>query len=56
MTADNSADGLEIELTNPDEYISEQCSNAAVNGMEFSVPCTYEDLTVLFVLKPVGKR
>ena len=56
MTTDNSADGPEIELTNPDEYISEQCSNAVVNGMEFSVPCTYEDLTDLFVLKPVGEK
>ena len=54
MTSDNLADEPEIELTNPSERLSEHCSNAVINGMEFSVPCTYEELSEHLVLKPDG--
>lgn len=52
----NSTDELDDDLTDPSEYMSEYCSSARINGIEFSAPCTYEELSKLFVLEPFGQK
>lgn len=42
------------ELTNPGEYLSDLCSNVKIDDVEFSLPCTYEELSNKFIIKSVG--
>ncbi len=43
----------EVELTNPGEYLADLCSDIKINEIEFSLPCSREELSKKFTVEPI---
>lgn len=50
ITTSYEETGTGVELTNPGEYLADLCSSVKIDDVEFSLPCTLEEMTNLFSL------
>ncbi len=52
-TTDESNTQDKAELSNPGEYLADLCSGIKIGDVEFSLPCSYEDMSKVFSLVPI---